>query len=470
MVVSQAVLPAILRDAGVALLVVNSAGRVQYANPAAHALLDRRELTGSSIAEAFAESERATVAAFVDSLDVTAEGRSRESAPFELARSGPRLVTISGSALRDLPGYRGAVLALHEVTDLVCREEQLARAAYADELTGLTSRSLGLRHLRAAASPAAPGSVLVIDVDGFADLNDALGTAEGDRILVAVAQRVTRAVPRGSVVARIGGDEFLVLLPRMPPAQAEELAHEVLVAVNLPVDVAGTPVQVNVSIGVAPLAATDGREVIGRALGALYDGKGRGPGSVGVNAEARTDAGTGLPDRRRLEEDLPAIQQAAASSGRIVGVVLVALDRSGLLDRHRGEQAGDAALAQVAAVLSSHARSGDRFYRSGSEEFVGLLRETDLRAALLIAERLRATVAAAGIPHGGHPAGPTLTVSIGVAADSVANRSLDQLVATAGREMLHARRAGGNRVSPRLDIRPDRKRRSTPEPHDDDAA
>ena len=58
MVVSQAVLPAILRDAGVALLVVNSAGRVQYANPAAHALLDRRELTGSSIAEAFAELEK----------------------------------------------------------------------------------------------------------------------------------------------------------------------------------------------------------------------------------------------------------------------------------------------------------------------------------------------------------------------------------------------------------------------------
>ena len=496
MVLSPAVFSAVLRDAGVALLLVNTAGRIQFANVAAHALLGRRELTGGSVVELFADADRATVAAFVDSLGIT-EGRSRELGPVELARAASRVVTITGSVLRDLPGFAGAVLSIYDVTDYVTREEELARAAYTDELTGLANRSLGLRHLRAATSPAAHGSILVIDIDGFTDLNEALGPVEGNRILVALAKRLTRAVPRGSVVARIGGDEFLVLLPRMAQAHAEDLAREVLTGVSLPIDVAGTPAEVTASIGVAPLSAANAEEVLARAFGALYVSKGRGPGGVvGDSAaarqwtsrqaamvtqmyelrseaerareEARTDAGTGLPNRRRLDEDIPAIQQAATSSGRPVGVVFVDLDRFGLLNKHRGDDAGDDALAEVAAVLASQSRSGDRFYRKGGEEFVGLLQNTDMRAALLVAERLRAAVEATRIQHGGHPSCPTLTVSVGVAADLVLHRSVEQLVVAAGHEMLRAKRAGRNQVSPRLDIGPGRARHH--EPNDDDAA
>lgn len=498
MALSQAIFPAILRDAGVALLLVNSTGRIHYANAAALAQVDRRDLLGMSVVELFAVADRATVAAFVDSLDETSTaGRGRELGPVELARPGARVVMLTGSVLRDLPGFSGAVLSLYDVTDFVTREDELARAAYTDELTGLANRALGLRHLRAAASPAAHGSVLVIDVDGFGDLNDALGPAEGNRILVALARRLTRALPRGCVVARIGGDEFLVLLPRMPQPNAEELAREVLTTVNLPVDVAGTPAEVTVSIGVAPLAVGSAEDVLTRAFGALYVSKGRGPGGVvgdspatrqwisrhaamvahmyelrseaeRARQEARTDPGTGLPNRRRLDEDLPAVQESAAASGRPVGVVFIDLDRFGLLNKHRGDEAGDEALAGVAAVLASQSRAGDRFYRKGGEEFVGLLQDTDMRAALLVAERLRAAVEAAAIPHGGHPACPTLTVSVGVAADLVSHRSVDQLVVAAGHEMVRAKRSGRNQVCPRLDIQP--HRHSRPEPDSDDAA
>ena len=325
MELSQVVLSAILRDAGVALLLVDSTGRVQYANVAALAQVNRGDLHGIGVVELFAVADRAAVAAFVDSLDEIGDaGRVRELGPIALARPGSRVVMVTGAALRGLPGSTGAVLSLFDVTDLVDRGDVVA----------------DMRELR---------------------------------------------------------------------TEAELARHE-----------------------------------------------------------ARTDPGTGLPNRRQLDEDLPAVQESAAAAGSPVGVVFIDLDRFGLLNKHRGDDAGDAALAVVAAVLAGQSRAGDRFYRKGGEEFVGLLQDTDMRAALRVAERLRAAVEAASIPHGGHPGCPTLTVSVGVAADLVDHRSVDRLVVVAGREMLRAKRSGRNQVSPRPDLRP--HRRGRPEPDSDDAA
>ena len=73
-------------------------------------------------------------------------------------------------------------------------------------------------------APGAPGCLLIVDLDGFGWINETLGTAEGDRILAEVAERLLHAVPPGATLARIDGDQFLVVSSSTPMAAAPELA------------------------------------------------------------------------------------------------------------------------------------------------------------------------------------------------------------------------------------------------------
>ena len=164
-----------------------------------------------------------------------------------------------------------------------------------------------------------------------------------------------------------------------------------------------------------------------------------------LHEESRLDAGTGLPNLRRLLEDLPRMHAQAQRRGQPYAVVFLDLDHFGALNKHLGDENGDAALRQVAAALTTACRRGDTVYRKGGEELVALLPDSGPRDARQAAERLRAAVEAAAIPHGGRPDTPVVTVSVGVAVHTP-GEDPHSVLTRAGHQMLRAKQHGRNRV------------------------
>ncbi|HWJ81386.1 MAG TPA: EAL domain-containing protein [Nocardioides sp.] len=176
-------------------------------------------------------------------------------------------------------------------------EERLAHLALHDDLTGLPNRILARDRLGVALGQAAragePMALLFIDMDRFKEINDRFGHEGGDVVLKEVARRLGATVRPHDTVARIGGDEFLVICPAVgSPLRAEQIAERIIASLAEPVLVDGEPVPVTVSVGVT---ATDGREtdaqeLMRRADGAMYTAKEQGrAGYVVSRAELRGD-------------------------------------------------------------------------------------------------------------------------------------------------------------------------------------
>jgi diguanylate cyclase (GGDEF)-like protein/PAS domain S-box-containing protein len=174
---------------------------------------------------------------------------------------------------------------MQDVTDRKLAEDAVAHQALHDGLTGLPNRRLfldRLEHALAARARTSSGvAVLFIDVDRFKWLNDSLGHAAGDELLVEVARRLRASVRPGDSVARFGGDEFVVLCAELNgvPA-AERLAARFAAELARPAEVAGEETMVTVSIGIAyspPGCDADTPETLVRdADAAMYRAKDRG--------------------------------------------------------------------------------------------------------------------------------------------------------------------------------------------------
>jgi len=163
------------------------------------------------------------------------------------------------------------------------RERRLVERATHDSLTGLANRA-GLYEsieARLAEELPTPFSVLFVDLDRFKEVNDALGHQVGDELLRAVARRLQHCVPAGTLVARPGGDEF-VLVVRGPRAGADDLALALCSELGQPIELNGRTALVGASIGMAhhPEHGSNTSDLMRRADMAMYSAKACGGGKA----------------------------------------------------------------------------------------------------------------------------------------------------------------------------------------------
>ena len=173
--------------------------------------------------------------------------------------------------------------SLRELIDSLTHKDaalmRLEDIAYEDRLTALPNRRYFEQYIEASTgSGAGSATMMYIDLDGFKPINDRLGHDAGDAVLRQVGGRLATIFRDDDVVARLGGDEFAAVLPRRAGRAApdvEELAARIIAAVNEPVSIGGTMVQVGCSVGIAswPADSPDMATVMRRADEALYKAK-----------------------------------------------------------------------------------------------------------------------------------------------------------------------------------------------------
>jgi diguanylate cyclase len=200
-------------------------------------------------------------------------------------------------------------------THLVTTLSAPVAAAHLDPLTGLPSRGALFERLRTAmAARSADGAVAVlfVDVDHFKLVNDSLGHAAGDRVLVEFADRLRRCSRPGDSVTRFGGDEFVVAMDRTGAGEAARVAQRIIDAMAAPITLGDRELVLSASVGVAVSGpdADSPEQLLRNADTALYEAKARGRARTQpFNAELRRT----IVRRLELESDL----RSAIRNGRL---------------------------------------------------------------------------------------------------------------------------------------------------------
>ncbi len=233
------------------------------------------------------------------------------------------------------------VASLSDITQRKQAEEQIRRLAFFDPLTALPNRRLLRQHLEDALidqnAGERGGALLFIDLDHFKTLNDTRGHDIGDQLLNEVGTRLRHTVRDGDVVARIGGDEFVVLLEGLSleltvaEQQARQVAEKLREALGEPYLLGGQEHHSTPSIGISVLGRGDSSEdLLKRADLAMYEAKASGRNAVRLYNPAMQNA---IDARAQLEIDLrkaiagdqflPLLQAQVDGSGNMIGAELL---------------------------------------------------------------------------------------------------------------------------------------------------
>ena len=187
------------------------------------------------------------------------------------------LTRVSAKAITPWDLGRGVVWTLEDVTEQRADAARIAFLAHHDQLTGLPNRILLADRLRVALAHSARNKVscglMFMDLDKFKLVNDTLGHAIGDELLIEVARRLRVSVRDSDTVARLGGDEFVVVLPALrSPEDAEVVAKKIKLSLGAPYNLSGHDVRSSPSIGIAlfPEDAGDADELLRHADEAMY--------------------------------------------------------------------------------------------------------------------------------------------------------------------------------------------------------
>jgi diguanylate cyclase (GGDEF)-like protein/PAS domain S-box-containing protein len=212
-----------------------------------------------------------------------------------------RIVGWQSAALHDDgEGLSGLLSSGTDITERLKSEEAVAHLAYHDQLTGLPNRALLEEHLHLAVARGdrerSQLALLYVDLDNFKLVNDSLGHAAGDRLLEMVAERIDGVVRSSDLVARQGGDEFLVLLTDVQAdgaAAAENVARKILTALEEPFRIGAAEFEIGASVGIAayPSDGSTPSELLRAADSAMYQAKaaGRSRYALHRSGSARSD-------------------------------------------------------------------------------------------------------------------------------------------------------------------------------------
>jgi diguanylate cyclase (GGDEF)-like protein/PAS domain S-box-containing protein len=310
---------ALVQNSTDVVTVVDGDGNVTYQTPSVTSVFgyDARELIGRSLAEVFAEVDQQrwrdclTAAAAMPGEPVRFSGSVRH------AQGGTCATESTVMSLLDEAAVQGLVVNTRDISERMQLESELNYRAFHDELTGLANRALFRDRLAHALDqrPHArqPLAVLFVDLDRFKEVNDSLGHAYGDELLVVIAGRLSEIVRPGDTVARLGGDEFAILLEQITAHdEAEAVANRLVEVVSEPVHIRGIDVLVRASVGVA-VAEPDDAE-LGLLSGgaaadvllrngdiAMYRAKSAGGG---VHERYRPELHAALMRRAEVEKEL----------------------------------------------------------------------------------------------------------------------------------------------------------------------
>jgi diguanylate cyclase (GGDEF)-like protein/PAS domain S-box-containing protein len=296
---ARAQLSAVVNHAPVILFATDATGRITLSEgKALESLgLEPGEMVGRSILEGPAEGD-----ALARDVRRALAGESFESH----GEIGDSVYDCSWRAQED-----GSVIGIAiDVTARHRSEQRLAHLAYHDPLTGLPNRATLEQHLeRDLARVRRTDDVvaaLYIDLDRFKLVNDSLGHAAGDQVLVEVARRIDGLTRGGDLLARLGGDEFMLVCPGVDEAAAEAVAAKILAALDTTIRLDDAEFQIGASIGIAigPRDGADAAELIKHADGAMYAAKRSGRDAYASVAVAADDARGRLTLTARLRRAL----------------------------------------------------------------------------------------------------------------------------------------------------------------------
>ncbi len=293
-----------------AVISCDADGLVDYLNPAAEQLtgFSAEEAGGRPLAEVLPLSaSRGGPALRLDPAEPLHSAED-ELLPI-LQRADGRLldVDLNMQPMRDGRRLRGAVIAARDATEQRRLSRQLLHEAEHDALTGLANRRAIERHLQQLIDGDAggPHSALFIDLDHFKAVNDRAGHAAGDQLLRELAGVLRGQVRRGDLLARFGGDEFLVLLPNCPADMALRIAESLRRTVDVfDFQWQGEAFKVTASVGVIDFYSEelDGEQLLKEVDAACYAAKrgGRNQVSVVGSASSAARGGDGSHDELRL--------------------------------------------------------------------------------------------------------------------------------------------------------------------------
>jgi diguanylate cyclase (GGDEF)-like protein len=248
---------------------------------------------------------------------VATHGRSDVEAHLTTPLGTRKRVKLMGEYLQPSNGQPAKVVGIvQDITEAYHSRAALERAADYDSLTNLLNRQafdrlLG-QQLKTHRKSGSDFFVLMLDLDGFKDINDTFGHLVGDMVLEEISARISGAVPSDAVIARWGGDEFAVITPMgISQEDVSSIGEKLIQAISKDVEIAGRKVAVSATCGFARSGeAVVARELLRRADLALYHGKAREPGRT---HEYRTS----LERDNRLRQEAISLVRSAINEDRL---------------------------------------------------------------------------------------------------------------------------------------------------------